>query len=88
MSKSLRMRRELGLRAWAVREGFVFAGILFYRAFELRWDCLESHGSESLPREPYKNRDPGTDVSYQDLAKYHVPGENPVGRHRRNLLFD
>ena len=36
-------------RAWAVQERFLPARILSYRSFELRWDCIESHGSESWP---------------------------------------
>ena len=36
-------------RAWAVQERFLPARILSYRSFELRWDCLETHGSESWP---------------------------------------
>ena len=41
--------QNLEKRAWAVQERFLPARILSYRSFELRWDCLESHESESWP---------------------------------------
>ena len=40
---------SLEKRAWAVQERFLPARVLSYRSFELQWDCLESHGSESWP---------------------------------------
>ena len=36
-------------RAWAVQERFLPARLLSYRSFELQWNCLEIHGSESWP---------------------------------------
>ena len=40
---------SLEKRAWAVQEKLLPARILSYRSFELQWDCLESHASESWP---------------------------------------
>ena len=40
---------SLEKRAWAVQETYLPARILSYRSFELQWDCLESHASESWP---------------------------------------
>ena len=41
--------QPLEKRAWAVQERYLPARILSYGSFELQWDCLESHGSESWP---------------------------------------
>ena len=40
---------SLEKRAWAFQERVLPARVLSYRSFELQWDCLESHGSESWP---------------------------------------
>lgn len=40
---------SLEKRAWAVQEQFLPPRTLSYRSFELKWDCLESRGSESWP---------------------------------------
>lgn len=40
---------SLEKRAWAVQERFLPPRTLSYRSFELKWDCLESRGSESWP---------------------------------------
>ena len=41
--------QNLEKRAWALQERYLPARALSYRSFELQWDCLESHGSESWP---------------------------------------
>ena len=40
---------SLEKRAWAVQERFLPSRLLSYKSFELQWDCLESHGSETWP---------------------------------------
>lgn len=40
---------SLAKRAWAVQERFLPSRLLSYKSFELQWDCLESHGSETWP---------------------------------------
>lgn len=40
---------SLERRAWAIQERFLPPRTLSYRSFELKWDCLESRGSESWP---------------------------------------
>ena len=40
---------SLEKRAWAVQERFLPSRLLSYKSFELQWDCLEGHGSETWP---------------------------------------
>lgn len=48
-SASFNNVESLEKRAWAVQERFLPRRTLSYRSFELKWDCLESRGSESWP---------------------------------------
>ena len=40
---------SLEKRAWTVQERFLPSRLLSYKSFELQWNCLESHGSETWP---------------------------------------
>ena len=56
---------SLEKRAWAVQERFLPARILSYRSFELQWDCLESHASESWPTGLKRRADEWTAKQYE-----------------------